>query len=121
MSIPISDMTFKESHFNGDGNTWKAESLYDYIKAKEYEPFDLDLRAVNLTADTFESAGLYNFIFQCKRVMNCDKAIPIILGSRGEICDGYHRICRAILDGDQTIKAYRMEKMPPPDYAKKED
>lgn len=33
---------------------------------------------------------------------------PILLDSYGLVCDGNHRIARAILEGKKYIKAYRL-------------
>jgi hypothetical protein len=49
-------------------------------------------------------------------IQDVDSAYPIILGPDGRVMDGMHRIARAILDGQSTIRAVRMEVLPPPDY-----
>lgn len=73
----------------------------------------MPLAGVNLLGTRmFSLENLDDFIFQCKRVMNCDTNIPIILDDYGQIADGYHRVCRAIIEGKTHIKAYRLNRMP---------
>ena len=45
-----------------------------------------------------------------------DLARPIILGADGRVMDGMHRVAKAILEGNATIKAVRFLKEPDPDY-----
>lgn len=118
MKVPIDNMTFAESQFNGEGGSRKAQTLYDFAKAKEYPIMDMPLWCVDLTTDAFECGSLKDFIFQCKRVNDTSLDYPIILDDKGQITDGYHRLCKAILEGRETIKAIRMLEMPSPDIIK---
>lgn len=113
--VPISDMTFGESEYHRMDGTWKAQTLYDFAKAKEYPVMDMPLWCVDLSTEAFECAQLKSFIFQCKRVTDCSLDYPIILDDKGIIADGYHRVCKAILEGRETIKAIRLLEMPAPD------
>jgi hypothetical protein len=45
-----------------------------------------------------------------------DMSYPIILAANGRVMDGMHRIARAILNEDQTIRAVRFDTDPEPDY-----
>lgn len=111
--VYISDMTFDESRYVRGKYRWKASDLYEYAKKQGLKPFDLPLAGVNLLGTRmFSLENLDDFIFQCKRVMNCDTNIPIILDDYGQIADGYHRVCRAIIEGKTHIKAYRLNRMP---------
>ena len=83
-----------------------------FAKAKEYPVLDLPLWCIDLTAQAFESTTLSQFIFQCKRVQDCSLDYPVILDDCGQIADGYHRVCKAIIEGHETIKAIRLEEMP---------
>ena len=119
--VPISQMEFGESRYVRGEKIWKASTLYDYAKAKNYPTQEMPLFAVNLTTFAFECHNLYQFIFQSKRWRDCDYEIPIILDNFGQIADGYHRICKAILDGKETIKCIRLEEMPSPDFIEKNE
>lgn len=115
MKVPIDEMTFAESQYNGNGGTWKAQTLYDFAKAKGYPILDMPLWCIDLSTEAFDCARLKDFIFQCKRVNECSLDYPIILDDCGCIADGYHRLCKAILEGKETIKAIRLTEMPSPD------
>ena len=115
----ISRCTFEESEFCRGENIWKAETLYLFAKAKEYPVRDLPLWAVDLSDKAFSCNNLDQFIFQCRRVQYASLEYPIILDNFGQIADGYHRLCKAILEGRETIKAIRLEEMPAPDRIEK--
>ena len=115
MTVPISNMTFAESEYHNDGNVWKAQTLYDFAKAKEYPVVDMPLWCIDTGVNGFASEPLYKFILRCKRVQECSLEYPIILDNHGRVADGYHRVCKAILEGKETIKAIRLLEMPSPD------
>jgi hypothetical protein len=45
-----------------------------------------------------------------------DMSYPIILAANGRVMDGMHRIARAVLNEDLTIRAVRFDTDPEPDY-----
>lgn len=100
---------------------WKAETLYLFARAKEYKIQQLPLWAIDLSDLGFSVNNLYDFIFQCKRVQDCSLDYPIILDNMGQIADGCHRVCKAILEGRETIDAIRLEEMPAPDRYNEEE
>lgn len=51
-----------------------------------------------------------------KLVYATDLKYPIILCQDGRIMDGMHRVLKAFLQGEKTIKAVRFNKNPEPDY-----
>ncbi len=61
------------------------------------------------------------FIENYKRVEDCSLDYPVILDDEGFIADGNHRLCKAILEGKDTIKAIRLLKMPAPDIKGNEE
>lgn len=108
----IEPMTFEESHYVADGEEWKARDLVDFAKVKKYKVFDLPLCGIDLNREPFLVDNFDNFIFQMKRVNETDLKFPIILSDKGQIADGWHRVCKAILEGRETIKAIRLLEMP---------
>ena len=48
------------------------------------------------------------------RLNNADLNCPIILDEDGEIMDGRHRIVKAIITHEKTIKAVRFDENPEP-------
>lgn len=55
---------------------------------------------------------LRDFVAHMKQVMEADKSYPIILHMDGPIIDGRHRLAKAMLDGDKTIKVKRFKDDP---------
>lgn len=54
--------------------------------------------------------------FHAKLIEEADLKHPIILGADGRVMDGMHRVCKAWMNGDESIKAVRFETDPEPDY-----
>ena len=49
-------------------------------------------------------------------VREADLSYPVILCPDGRVMDGMHRIVKALVEGHDTIQAYRLPVLPPPDY-----
>ena len=47
--------------------------------------------------------------------MEVDPSYPIILAASGRVMDGMHRVARALLHGESTIRAVQFEVDPEPD------
>ena len=110
--VELNSFKLSDNYYTNDEYTWDVATLILYCKEKNYPVFDLPLVAVPigempLTIDNFKE-----FVTHCKRVQDADLQYPIILGDDGSIIDGYHRIAKAILNGDSTIKALRIQEMP---------
>ena len=116
---PVVDMgTFKftESRYVRGKRGWMASSLYKKVEEDGLKPFEVPLASIDLTPMHFKVDSTDSFIWHMKRCMNADTDIPILLDDMGQVADGNHRICKAILDGKRYIKAYRMKDMPPYDF-----
>ena len=50
-----------------------------------------------------------------KRVMAADLTVPVIVGPKGELLDGMHRVVRAWLEGRVGVAAVKLERMPEAD------
>ncbi len=99
-----------------------AATLLKAVHDQELEPFEYPLAAFTLNGLPFSLRNLDEFIFQMKRTLDADyEKNPIILDEYGQVADGNHRICHAILDGKRSILAYRLINMPTPDFVDKEE
>jgi hypothetical protein len=49
-------------------------------------------------------------------IQECDLGYPVILSSDGRVMDGMHRICKALIEGLDSIEAVRFDHDPEPDY-----
>ena len=72
-----------------------------YYQTKET---DLNIETLSLTNYSFTTNDLYDFMTHYKLVENADLSYPIILNRRWEIVDWRHRLVKAILKWDKTIK-----------------
>lgn len=115
MKIQFEKVDFYESAYHRGNMLWKAKTLYEFAKQEKYPVLDLPLWAIDLTKAPFECVNLMTFIHHLKRVYDCSLDYPIILDDSGQIADGNHRVCKAIVEGKETIKAIRLLKMPEPD------
>lgn len=119
-TIKLSENTWSRT----EGNTryrWQVASLIQWVKEKEYVEFELPLDAVDLSWLPFGSDNILEFIQHVRRVNETDLQYPILIDSFGTICDGWHRVCKAILEGKSTIKAIRIDEMPVASHTEKID
>lgn len=72
----------------------------------------MPLAFIDMRSLPFDVTDVDDFIFQMKRVNDTDIEIPIIFDCCGAIADGWHRVVKAVLEGRETIKGYRLKKMP---------
>lgn len=54
-----------------------------------------------------------------EQVAGTDLSYPILLCPNGRIMDGMHRVMKAVGAGHATIKARRLQTLPPPDHLNK--
>lgn len=66
--------------------------------------------------DDDELPTVRNVISHMRLVEEVDPSYPVILGADGCVMDGMHRVVRAIMDGQRTIRAVQFESDPEPDY-----
>lgn len=112
--VEIEGMELIENTYDDGRAVYSALKLIEH--SKKYPVFDLPLAAINLSTVVWgEKMNMDHFIFQVNRMNKTDLQYPIILDNEGQICDGWHRICKAILEGRSSIKAVRLQTMPEPD------
>lgn len=114
--VEFDNVKLSENGFNSDGNYWAASTLVQYCKEKDYPVFDLPLAGIRLDMLPWgDLSCIYDYVYHTKRVVDVDASKPIILDGTGCVCDGWHRIAKALLHDKETIKAIRIQKMPAPD------
>lgn len=107
--IYIPEFKLDESLFIDGKNEYYVT---DIIKAAEnLEIFEMPLVGISLR-HSFGDGTVDSFIYHSKRMENANLEYPIILDTTGYICDGWHRIAKAILLGYTKIKAKRLLIMP---------
>lgn len=111
--VPISDPEPLQNYFDdGDGNRWNVARLID--DAKDLKIFDAPLSAIDLSYQVWQGADMVELALHCKKVNDADLSKPIIFAWNGMIADGRHRVIKAIVQGEHTIKAVRMTWRPTP-------
>lgn len=114
--VEVGGFVFDDSRYSRGDEHWMASTLYREVERQGLEPFELPLAALDLSVLHFSVKSADEFIWQMKRCMDCNVNIPIILDNLGQIADGAHRVCKAILEGRTTIMAYRLQSMPAYDF-----
>lgn len=92
-------------------HTWSVARLFEL--SRELPVMDIPLDHLNVYY-RYSNLTLRNMVMHLKAVLEADLSKPIILDEDGELMDGRHRIMKAILEDNQTIKAVRFEKNPSP-------
>lgn len=119
--VGIEEMDFSESNYRKGNYVYSATSLYKHAEKLKLVPFDMPLAGFNLNVQPFTLKNLADFVFHVKRVESASLKYPVIFDNEGQLADGYHRVIRAILSGETTIKAYRLPSMPDYEYEETED
>lgn len=96
-------------------SSWAASTLIQWCKEKGYKSFKFPLAAMDLSNCPWTVDDMWDFVYHAKRVNRGNLKYPIILNDRGAICDGWHRVAKALLEGKTEIDAIRIEEMPLPD------
>ena len=84
--------------------------------AKKLETKEMPIEHLNIYNLGFKGDSMREWVSHMKAVLEVDLKYPIILDEDGYVMDGRHRIAKALLNGEETIKFVRFDKTPPPDY-----
>ena len=90
---------------------WAVSRLI--MLAKDLEVFEMPLQHLNMYY-CYEDISLREMVMHMQAVIDADLSHPIILDEDGELMDGRHRIMKALLNKEETIKAVRFDKNPEP-------
>lgn len=110
-NVEIKTWNYKDGRYTQDNKAWSVARL---IKLTEdIDPIDVPVAILSRWYWPWEdNFKLDDFISHVKRVQESDLSIPILIAPDGSIVDGMHRICKAVLNGDTTIKAKYISKLP---------
>ena len=108
-------MKLKRCFIDDQGNVWKDSSL---IEAAEDLPIELFIiSTVSLDEIIrWQVLNLRDYVNHYRRVRDADLSIPIILNEKGYPMDGWHRIIKAVAQGDISLPSKRFNKDPEPDF-----
>lgn len=115
--ISFEKFGFEESRYRRGNKVWLASTLLKACIEQGLEKFDYPVAAYDMTNKYFALDNMDDFCWHMRRTLAADyESYPIILDDYGQVADGNHRICHAIVDGVSSVKAYRLQKMPEPDF-----
>lgn len=114
--VQLASLNFEESRYRRGNKYWSLTTLLRAVKDQELETFDYPVAAYDMSDKYFSLENMDDFCWQVRRTLAADYEIPIILDDLGQVADGNHRLCHAIVDGVATVKAYRLQTMPEPDF-----
>ncbi|MFA0814017.1 hypothetical protein [Microbulbifer epialgicus] len=110
--LKISEFHVFKNYYHDGKKSYRVEDLIEL--AKDQEAFDLPLAGIPIGDNPWDGSTIKSFVYHVTRVNNADLSYPIILDVEGHIADGWHRVCKAILEGRKYIKAVRLTVMPDP-------
>lgn len=90
--------------------------------ASQLTPFHLDPNTIDELHENhwYFQGGVEptpaSIIEHCALIERADLSFPVILDSAGRVMDGMHRICKAVMCGEQAILAVQFERDPAPDF-----
>ena len=93
-------------------HSWHVSRLFELSRKLEVKDVPLDY--LNLYNNRYENLSMRELVMHMNAVKNADLSHPIILDEDGEIMDGRHRIMKALLNGDETIRVVRFDENPSP-------
>ena len=90
---------------------WLISTLIE--KSKDFEVFDYNIEHLDLSNSVWEPMEvMYQFIQHVKMCEDADIECPIILNEDNSVLDGWHRMIKAFMQGDKTIKAVKFKDQP---------
>jgi len=111
-TVEIKKFDFNDGTFTAYGCKYAVTDLVE--ASKDLPIFDLQLCAIDLSARPWGEMNIYSFIGHAQRVQDADEDFPVLMTPEGYICDGWHRVVRAIINKKTTIPARRLNVLPEP-------
>jgi len=117
----------KQYHFQRTKRGLLAWDVHRLVELSAgLEPIDVPLSEIKELDETFwfdpeidagrDAPTCRRVALHARLIQDTDLAHPIILASDGRVMDGMHRVCKALIEGRETIRAVRFEVDPEPDY-----
>jgi len=99
---------------------WDVDRLVELSAG--FTPIDVPLSEIRELDETFwfdaegDEPTCRRVALHAKLMDETDLRHPIVLSRDGRVMDGMHRVCKALIEGRDTIRAVRFEADPDPDY-----
>ena len=101
----------KEQQCTLGNHIWSVPRLFEL--SRNLPVMDVPLDHLNVFY-RYEKLTLRDMVTHMQAVNDADLLAPIILDEDGELMDGRHRLMKAMLLGEKTIKAVRFDENPAP-------
>lgn len=110
--IEINNTALANGRYTDDDNAvYSVTRLIEH--AKDLPVFEIPLAGIHIGVKVFAESRTPRAIAEhVKRVNETSLDHPILLDPDGFIMDGWHRVIKALIEGNETIKAKRFIKMP---------
>ncbi len=116
-------MMRKQYHFRDSDRgllAWDVDRLVEL--SRNLVPFQAPLSDIRELDEAFwfgsqgDRPTCRNVAMHAKLILETDLRHPIILSQDGGVMDGMHRVCKAYLNGLESVSAVRFEVDPEPDF-----
>jgi hypothetical protein len=113
----------KQYHFRRSERgllAWDVDRLVELSAG--FTPIDVPLSEIRELDETFwfdhedREPTCRRVALHAKLMNDTDLSHPIVLAQDGRVMDGMHRVCKALIEGRETIRAVRFDVDPEPDY-----
>lgn len=112
--IKLPGLNLSDNQYVYGTDKYDVPTLIQFCKEKKYPVFDLPLAGIYMGNMPFDVSSFLSFCNHVKRINKTSLDYPILIDNSGYVADGWHRIAKAIIKGNVTIKAIRMMEMPEP-------
>lgn len=93
-------------------HSWSVARLFELVRNLPVMDVPLNHLCVYYK---YENMTLREFVMHMRAVNAADLSKPVILDEDGELMDGRHRLMKAMILGEESIKAVRFDENPSPD------
>ena len=111
-SLLVSEKNKRRGFTDGD-KFWSEDYLWK--NAKGLTPKKRSLKELLDLQIKWTVKNVFDFCIHIKKVQEADLSYPIIFNAEGKLMDGYHRLCRALLDGKEEISYVQFTIDPTPE------
>jgi len=109
-SVKISDFSIGGHNYVRRGYKYRVKDILTI--ADNLTEFEIPISGIDIGIMPWKIDTIKEFCYHVNRLNNCNFDKPVILDDEGCICDGWHRVAKAVLEGKLTITAKRLLVMP---------
>jgi len=112
----IDECSIEQNGFVAGRKNWSIPTLLKAVRDQKCRVFDCPLAAINLGVMPWDIKTVDDVIYHSNRAYKANLNHPIIIDWKGYVADGWHRIVKAVVLQQQTIRAYRLKEWVKPDF-----